>query len=268
MTYHNSVNNLFLNRKVTTVAADYTVLPDDVIISVSNTSNTRQITLPPPTAENVGRAFLIKDSSGGASTHPITVKSTSGWIDGKPTQAISYDYGCLEVYSDGTQYFTHTTTSDTFARGGWKKFDKNLFDIASTQIHGDVKEGELLKSSARLNLADLPVAIPPEGLKQAGGEITFMRGGLYQVIFQAVLETGGHPTVQLVKNDATIVCYSVSSAAVNVAEDRQELSILHTAQYEANDFIDLRIGKLYSKGSYRFYIVSCFVQQLPLEMIP
>jgi hypothetical protein len=112
MPSNNSVNNRFLNQPVTTTAVNYTALPSDVIIEVTNTSVARTITLPAPSATgNVGKAFVIKDTSGGASTNNITITPTSGLIDGQVNTSISSNYGSVQVFCDGSNYYTYGSSS-------------------------------------------------------------------------------------------------------------------------------------------------------------
>jgi len=107
----NSANNRFLNQPVTTTATNYIALPSDVIIEVTNTSAPRTITLPTPLVNgNVGKSFLIKDSSGAASVNNITVMPASGTIDGIASLVISANYGVVQVYCDGTAYYSYSNS--------------------------------------------------------------------------------------------------------------------------------------------------------------
>jgi parallel beta-helix repeat protein len=92
----------------TATATDYTVLFTDDVISVTSTASARTITLPTPSAVP-GRTYIVKDESGGAATHSITVKSASGNIDGTAGSTgipITTNYGSMRVYSNGSNYFT------------------------------------------------------------------------------------------------------------------------------------------------------------------
>jgi hypothetical protein len=66
------------------------------------------VTLPAPSAVP-GHTYIVKDESGGAATHNITVKAASGNIDGtlgSTGVAISTNYGVMRLYSNGTNYMT------------------------------------------------------------------------------------------------------------------------------------------------------------------
>ena len=66
-------------------------------------------TLPAAAAGNAGQSWIIKDESGGAATHNITIKTAGGTIDGVAGgtgKVINTAYGILRVYSNGTNYFT------------------------------------------------------------------------------------------------------------------------------------------------------------------
>jgi hypothetical protein len=89
-----------------TVVADaaYAILITDYMVSYTSLTAGRTATL--PTAVNV--KGHIKDESGGAAAHNITIATTSAQtIDGAATKAISANYGSLRVYSDGANWFTY-----------------------------------------------------------------------------------------------------------------------------------------------------------------
>jgi hypothetical protein len=112
MAYITSANNRFLNQPVTTTATNYTVLLSDVIIEVTSTSAVRTITLPAPSLTgNIGKAFFIKDTSGGASLNNIILAPASGTIDGAVNTSIVTNYGSIQVFCDGTSYYTYGYTS-------------------------------------------------------------------------------------------------------------------------------------------------------------
>ncbi|MGL5626242.1 MAG: hypothetical protein ACRDDW_01825 [Candidatus Rhabdochlamydia sp.] len=130
MSKNNSTNNLFLNQPVVQTATNYTALATDVIIEVTNTSASRTITLPAPSAaastSNVGKFYVIKDTSGGAATNNISVVSASGTIDGSGSLVIGTNYGAVQVYTDGTSYYsqaliTSPLTGIPFASASWTR---------------------------------------------------------------------------------------------------------------------------------------------------
>jgi len=104
----NSSNNRFINQPVTQTAASYIVSQlNDFIIEVTNTSSVITITLPAPSATgNVGKAYIIKDTSGGAQTNNIFITPASGLIDGAVSAKISSNYGSIQVFCDGTNYYS------------------------------------------------------------------------------------------------------------------------------------------------------------------
>ncbi len=97
--------------KRTAVAANYTALPTDSTIAVTDTSSARTITLPAANAvaASASSAFqlTIKDESGGAATHNITVSAVgSDTIDGAKSRTVSTNYGAISLYSNGSGWFT------------------------------------------------------------------------------------------------------------------------------------------------------------------
>jgi hypothetical protein len=103
--------NAILGRTTSVTTASYTVQPTDVILAVS-TSSATTITLPTPTTSNKGRVLTIKDVTGSASTHNITISATS-LVDGASTLLISTNYGFVQIYSDGVTYYTEVLNNVT-----------------------------------------------------------------------------------------------------------------------------------------------------------
>ena len=112
MPFKNAANNLFREQKIVNSAVNYLVLADDVIINITNTAVPRTVTLPAPGSMNVGKAFFIKDTSGGVGTNNITVTPASGTIDGAASYVLNRDFSSLDVYSDGTNYFSSAPLSE------------------------------------------------------------------------------------------------------------------------------------------------------------
>lgn len=117
MGYINSVNNLFRGQKVVNSATNYVVLDDDVIINISDTSVARSVTLPTPSINNVGKFFVIKDTSGGALTNNITITPASGTIDNAANYKIESSYGSVVLYSDGSNYFSQSEIKESPTEG-------------------------------------------------------------------------------------------------------------------------------------------------------
>jgi hypothetical protein len=87
----------------TTTAGAYSVLATDQIVNVAYTT-TGAVTVTLPTAQAVaGRTILIKDVDGNANTNNITV-ATEG-AETIDSGVLTVDYGSIEVYSDGTNWF-------------------------------------------------------------------------------------------------------------------------------------------------------------------
>lgn len=112
--FYNQLENIFTNRKVTSVSANYTVLLTDDIIEVNSSGGPYTMTLPAPSTTllttNAGKTWTIKDSSGNAATNNITLTPVSGNIDGVANLKISSSYGYYQVYCDGTNYFSIAST--------------------------------------------------------------------------------------------------------------------------------------------------------------
>lgn len=83
----------------------YTVLESDYLIAYTTLTAPRTVTLPSANTM-MGHIIIIKDESGTAGTHNITVNVTAGGtIDGVASKAVNTNYGSIELYSNGTKWF-------------------------------------------------------------------------------------------------------------------------------------------------------------------
>lgn len=89
--------------KVTSVTdATYTLLLTDDVIDVNRAG---PVTLTLPEGASRGKRFYIQDSSGAASSNPITVnKSASINVNGGSSVTLNTDYGRILVIYNGEQY--------------------------------------------------------------------------------------------------------------------------------------------------------------------
>jgi hypothetical protein len=87
-----------------TSALIYVVIASDEYIAVDSTANTVTVELPNTTT--TGRVITVKDRSGTALTHAITVTTVGGavTIDGATSQVFNETYESLRVIFNGTNY--------------------------------------------------------------------------------------------------------------------------------------------------------------------
>lgn len=98
-----------LIKKIDAGAADYnpSILTSDYIITVDTTAAARAVIISTED-RNTGstthpRIFIIKDITGNAGAHNITVSlETSGNIDGSGTSVINGNYNSIVLMVDGT----------------------------------------------------------------------------------------------------------------------------------------------------------------------
>jgi hypothetical protein len=89
----------------TAVSADYLVTDNDYYVGVTDTVTQRTIRLPSASGR-IGRVYVIKDESGRARAHPISVKAQPGeTIDGAEAMTVGANHGVLRVISDGKNWF-------------------------------------------------------------------------------------------------------------------------------------------------------------------
>lgn len=95
--------NQVITRPVTTISADTNtdsisteiigVTATPVTVTLGNQSRTDR------------RIFTIKDQGGLAGVSPITIDPESGVIEGQPTIQITVEWGFVNVYTNGTDWF-------------------------------------------------------------------------------------------------------------------------------------------------------------------
>lgn len=92
---------------VTSTAITYQILVTDYIVSVTDNSAARTISLPTGASVGIGQTFVIKDAAGTAgSANAITIDTAGAeTIDGASSVQITTNYGSMTIYYNGTNYF-------------------------------------------------------------------------------------------------------------------------------------------------------------------
>ena len=85
-------------------SSPYVVLTGDYFISVDSSGGAISIQL--PNAATIGKSFIIKDRTGSATTHNITITTVGGsvTIDGATTFVMNSAYQSISVLGNGTTY--------------------------------------------------------------------------------------------------------------------------------------------------------------------
>lgn len=266
MTNNNVVNNLFLNQKVVQTTTNYTVLTNDVIIEVTNTAAARTITLPAPSSKNAGKFFVIKDASGGASINNIVIVPSLGSIDAAGGLVIASNYGFVQVFSDGTNYFSQSLfqgpyTGIPFAKASWSLILANPSSIGATIPGTNGTFTTLLPSSARIDLSSFTTVIPSLNLSVASPaqSITIQQSGLYLIYFSSMIATTSSANIylQLVNNGVIIATSGIG--ILSTITDFIQVSM--TTNLTLNSVVDIRVGTTNS-GTLTFNSASCIIQQL------
>jgi len=93
---------------VSDAARTNTALSTDHIVAWTALSATRNYQISSEDIAQAGRVFIIKDESGDAGTHALTV-STEGAekIDGADSISINANYGSVQLYSNGSHLFVY-----------------------------------------------------------------------------------------------------------------------------------------------------------------
>jgi hypothetical protein len=100
LTISSSGNLTYINVN----SSPYVVQPTDQYLSVD--CSAMAITVQLPNAATLGRAFIIKDRTGSAAIHNITVTTVGGAvnIDGAVTFVMNTAYEAINVLGNGTSY--------------------------------------------------------------------------------------------------------------------------------------------------------------------
>jgi hypothetical protein len=85
-------------------AVSYQVLNTDAIVGVSSTAAPRTLTMPASSLVT-GQRWTFKDESGGAAANNITISGNGKNIDGAATYVITTNYGSVDVYYNGSQFY-------------------------------------------------------------------------------------------------------------------------------------------------------------------
>ncbi len=94
-----------VNAKYTATAVSYQVLITDVIIGVTSNASARTITMP-NAGMIAGQVWTVKDCAGTAqSANNITISGNGATIDGSATFVININYGSVDIFFDGTNFF-------------------------------------------------------------------------------------------------------------------------------------------------------------------
>lgn len=99
-------NKLGSKQNIKFVDASYSVQLNDFIIGVSNTATQRTITLPKPSVAGFGKVYIIKDTSGSATSTTIAIAPNgTELINGDTSAGVITNYGSLGFVTDGVNWF-------------------------------------------------------------------------------------------------------------------------------------------------------------------
>ena len=279
--YNTSINNFLRNGPVTSISGNYSALQTDEVIEFSSTAASYTLTLPAPSitgvTANKGKTYVIKDASGGAATNNITIAPASGTIDGVASVSINTAYGFVQVYCDGTAWFTQATatasgTSSPLSYGSWWLNNSGSGGFAgTTNITSATNVNTVvLGSGSRMTFTSMTAAAQST-LIPGTASITIQNTGVYKINASwgfgnfaggTNVATGG---VQLVKNSNTVLdancnlCGSFSTGA-NPWGGYTEAEVI--ASLNAGDTVDARLFNIQSDG------LSTFAASFTIEQIP
>lgn len=99
--------NRIVPKRVANATSNYFAINAAVIFGQTSTASAVTFTIPEANATNVGKIVIVKDESGGAATHNISIFVDGGHnIDGSISSTISTNYGVKRFISDGNNWFS------------------------------------------------------------------------------------------------------------------------------------------------------------------
>lgn len=99
--------NAELQFVVTVVSGVYAVLTTDSIVSFNSVAGLPEAQLPAVGSVSVGKLYIITDMTGSAASSNISISTAdAALIDGNAAIAINTNYGSVQVYTNGTNWFT------------------------------------------------------------------------------------------------------------------------------------------------------------------
>ncbi len=166
------------------------------IFGVENTSSPRSLAVQDPAVAGFGAEVIVKDMSGGASSHNITITPDAGLIDGAATYVIDSNYGVVHMKSDGREWIVIATKGSGAAPALTAPYslvpsqtlDARLATVADLPTHtasGGPGVGFTLTASGNgaLQVDSTDVAVNDVILYKSGGNSTLQKQhGLYDVI--------------------------------------------------------------------------------------
>ncbi len=105
--YKDLLNDILMNAvQSVTCEADYIIKARTSYVGVTNTSADRALSLPPLSAVEENHRLTIKDESGGAAAHNITMTANgTDTIDGAAATVISANYGVVRLMATRSGWF-------------------------------------------------------------------------------------------------------------------------------------------------------------------
>ena len=206
---------------VTTIsAATYDLLVTDYILNVAYTGTGEVTSLTLPTAQvEAGRIIKIVDTGGNASTNNITIDTEgSETINGEATYVIDVDYGVVELYCDGTNWFSSGAAQQSSASAnGIALIDSNGTVGSLTLTNGDaipVFQDEVYSNTSNVSI-------------NSTTQIILSAGKTYKLIADMSLGFSGISSAQY-------TFYNVTGTAA-IGSEGASLTSTYTATHGDND---------------------------------
>jgi hypothetical protein len=256
-----NASSLTVQMTIVQTATNYLVTIGNSIIEVTNTSSSRTITLPSPAVTNTGQRIIVKDTSGGAGINGIVVNTVSGTIDGQASLTISVNYGSIEIYSDGTNWYSTGVVSSP-AYVGYFAYGATGGVIVGINTQPNVQPWNIVPVAGRINFSTWTQQGVSSNINVSTNTVTITKAGLYTILFSSIFggsSTGtGNPFAQIIQNSTKIL--GLTRITGNIVYYGGNIS--WTGYLNVGDIIDFRTG-IDINATFGLYSAGFYISQVP-----
>lgn len=214
-------------------ASIYSVLLDDYLIGIEDTTISRTVKLPKPSLAGFGKLYIVKDASGGAGSTTVTINPyDTETIDGEATKSISSNYGGAILYTDSINWFSipkeggggvsNTTAKARATRDSTQSIDSGSF--TKVQLNDETYD----PGGNYDNATNYRFTAPVSGYYQCNAAIQLDNPNDGVVVILSLYKNGSeYSTTRTVMGATTDASVNISDIIELAATDYVELFVFH-----------------------------------------